>query len=61
MGSTLYSKRHKSEQNRNRKKRPKSFSSEESAKKWIEKNEIKDYLLKKPTHSLSNKIWVIVK
>ena len=36
----------KTERNRNRKKRPKTFKSEEAAKKWAESQGINNYELK---------------
>jgi hypothetical protein len=45
MGSTLYSKRFKWTEGRKRLKRPKTFCSEESAKKWADTHNIKSYEL----------------
>ena len=45
MGSTLYSKRFDWTNGRDRKKRPKSFKSEDAAKKWAEANKISKYEL----------------
>ena len=50
-------------QTKKRKKRPKTFKSEESAKKWAENNKIKDYELinLKSSESKTKKIRVIPK
>lgn len=45
MGSRLYSKRWQADSGRERNARPKSFKSEDVAKTWAEKNNIKDYKL----------------
>jgi len=47
MGSTFFSKREKYRKTRTRRprKRPKTFKTEEAAKKWAEKKGIKDYKL----------------
>ena len=47
---------------RNRKNRPKTFKSEESAKKWAESHGIKKYRLEdlKPNSEQNSKIRVIV-
>lgn len=46
MGSNLYSQRWRYDGPK-RKKRPKTFKTEEKAKAWAEKNKIKDYELVK--------------
>ena len=62
MGSTLYSKRWKWVDSRIRNKRPKTFKTEESAKKWAELHNIKGYELKNSHPSSANKkIKIIVK
>lgn len=43
MGSTLYSNRYNPKFGRNRKVRPKTFKSEEAAKKYAEEAKISDY------------------
>lgn len=50
MGSTFFNKRifavrHKPKYGRDRAKRPKTFKSEEAAKKWAEENKIAKYKL----------------
>lgn len=50
MGSTFYKKRifavkHKPKYGRDRNKRPKTFKTEEAAKKWAEENKISKYTL----------------
>jgi hypothetical protein len=45
MSTRLYSKRWNWKENRGRKKRQKTFSTEESANKWAEVNEITKYEL----------------
>jgi ribonuclease E len=61
MGSTFYSNRLDQRPGRRRKKRPKTFKSEESAKKWAEENKISKYELVnlKPEGSKSVKIKVV--
>lgn len=46
---------------RNRKKRPRTFKTEEAAKKWAEKNNIKKYELKniRPEYKKDKKIKVV--
>lgn len=56
MGSILFSKRYKPEFGRNRKKRPKSFKTEEKAKEYAKKQGIKDFKIKQ----LSESKYVIV-
>ncbi|MFW6449882.1 MAG: hypothetical protein ACOCZ6_02410 [Nanoarchaeota archaeon] len=43
MGSTFYSKRYIRNKARNRKKRPKTFKSEDKAKSYAEKEGLKDF------------------
>jgi len=62
MGSTLYSKRWKWIEGRDRKKRSKTFKSEESAKKWAETNKIEKYeLIDLHPSSKNKKIKIIIK
>jgi len=67
MGSTYFKKRvfatkRKPRYGRDRAARSKTFSSEESAKKWAEANKIKDYkLVNLKENQKENKIRVVVK
>jgi hypothetical protein len=62
MGSTLYSKRFVWTEGRNRKKRPKTFKTEQAAKKWAEANKISSYeLVNLHSSSKDQKIRVIAK
>ncbi len=67
MGSTYFKKRvfktkRKPKYGRDRKKRPRTFKSEESAKKWAEANKIKDYkLVDLKEGKKEKKIRVVVK
>lgn len=61
MGSTLWSKRHEKYKPKKR-KRPKTFKTEESAGAWAEKHGIKQYKLVnlKSPESRSKKIRIVV-
>ncbi len=63
MGSTFYKKRLYVKEGRKRKKRPKTFRSEESAIAWSSKNNIKKFELKnlRSPESRKKKIRVIIK
>ncbi len=67
MGSTYFKKRvfktkRKPKYGRDRQKRPRTFKSEESAKKWAEANKIKDYkLVDLKEGKKEKKIRVVVK
>jgi hypothetical protein len=50
MGSTLYSKRYRPNKNSFRKKRVKTFKTEESAKVYAEKNGIKNFKIVQTTY-----------
>jgi hypothetical protein len=45
MSSTLYSKRHDPLEGRGRKERPKTFATEEAARKWAAEKKIKNFSL----------------
>ena len=47
MGSVFYSKRYKWENSRNRKRRPKTFTTEEKAKQYAEEKGLQDYRIEK--------------
>lgn len=47
MGSVFYSKRYKWENSRNRKRRPKTFKTEEIAKQYVEERGLQDYKIEK--------------
>lgn len=68
MSNRYYSKRlkdigKKKAKTRRKRSRPKSFKTEESAKKWAEANKIKDYKLKnlKSSESKEKKLVIVNK
>ena len=58
MGSTYFSKRYNPETSRCRKKRAKTFKTEEAAKKWAEENGMKDYKVVQMTYATQPKFRV---
>ena len=62
MGGVFYKKRYVPPTGRNRPVRPKTFTSEEAAKKWAEAQKLKNYSLVnlRSTESTRKKIKVVV-